>query len=65
VTAERNTSRSIESHSLHIDGRREEEGEPVKKTKIAIFVGYLMAGMTVVWRGIVVSRLAELALMVD
>jgi hypothetical protein len=34
----------------------------MKKTIIALCVGDLMAGMTVVWCGIVVSRLTELAL---
>jgi hypothetical protein len=37
----------------------------MKKTTIALCVGYLMAGMTVVWCGLVVGRLAELAFILE
>jgi hypothetical protein len=37
----------------------------VRKTTVALLVGYLMAGMTVVWCGIVVGRLAELGFILE
>jgi hypothetical protein len=50
-------------HLFAINGPSlKEEDAAIRKFRIALCTGYLVAGMTAIWCGIVVSRLAELLL---